>query len=100
MRAGLASCHVAAIRFSLGCGMRAIGIRERTRGLETCGSGLLRVLSDISHAPSLVKLRSPVERPRTCHHHAGRRGSLARGDPCSFGEDVIAIALDRSRICA
>src|SRR5688572_1070693 len=72
-----------------------MGIRERTFGLETCGSELVRVLSDIGHAPSLVKLRLPVERPRSCHHHPGRRGSLAqRGYPCSSREYVVVVALD------
>ena len=94
MRAGLASRHVAAIRFSRGCGTRAIGIRERAVGLETSGSGLLRVLSDIG-APSLVKLRLLLERPRTCHHDAGRRRGLARrGYSCALGEDVVPIALN------
>src|SRR5687768_15118991 len=99
MRAGLASRHVVAIRFSRGCGTREIGIRERTFGLETCGSELVGVLSDIvGHAPSLVELRLPFERPRPCHHHAGRRGSLAqRGYPCSTREYVVAIALVRQK---
>src|SRR5215203_2971337 len=90
MRAGLASRQVVTIRFSRGWGTREMGIRSRTLGLETCGSELVRVLSDIGHAPSLVKLRLPVERPRSCHHHPGRRGSLAqRGDPCSSREYVV-----------
>jgi hypothetical protein len=36
--------------------MRVIGIRERTDGLKAGGSGLVRVLSDIGHAPSLVNI--------------------------------------------
>src|SRR5687767_8440060 len=72
-----------------------MGIRERTLGLEACGGELVRVLSDIGHAPSLVKLCLPVERSRPCHHHAGCRGSLAqRGYPCSTREYVVAVALD------
>src|SRR5215210_6054026 len=95
MRAGLASRHVVGIRFSRGCGTREMGIRERTFGLETCGSELVRVLSDIGHAPSLVKLRLPVERPRSCHHEAGSRCSLAhRGYSCSTREYVVTVALD------
>src|SRR5215211_5344503 len=72
-----------------------MGIRERTFGLETCGSELVRVLSDIGHAPSLVKLRLPGESPRSCHHHAGCRGGLAHcGYSCSTREYVVAVALD------
>ena len=72
-----------------------MGIRERARGLETRGSGLIGVLSDIGRTPSLVKLGSLPERSRTCHHDAGRRCGLTRRRyPCALGEDVVAIALD------
>src|SRR5687768_9035938 len=75
--------------------MRSMGIRERARGLETWGSGLIRVLSDIGRTPSLVKLGSLFERSRTCHHDAGRRCGLTRRRyACALGEDVVAVPLD------
>src|SRR5512133_2029151 len=95
MRPGLASRQVEAIRFSRGCGMRSMGTRERGPRLKGCGRGLIRVLSDIGHAPSLVSLRLPLERARARYHDAGRRCSLAPGGySCSTGEHVVALALD------
>src|SRR6185436_14100314 len=95
MRAGLANRHVAGIPSWRGCGMRAIGIRERGPGLGTCGSGLVRVLSDIGHTPSLVGLCLSLERPRACDHDACRRCSLTRGGYArTTGEYVVAVALD------
>src|SRR6185312_10175933 len=95
MRAGLASRQVEAIQFSRGCGTRSMGMRERGAGLAGCGRGLIRVLSDIGHTPSLVGLRLLLECAGTCHHDAGRGRSLAPGGyPGSAREHVVPFTLD------